>query len=219
MKKKTSTASSSYSSKRNKTRTSAKGSRTSTINRKTKETNVSVVLKIDGKANVSVNTGIKFIDHLISSLGKHSAMDLKLVSKSMDGIDHHLIEDTAIALGNCMSNALGDRSGVSRFGYAVVPMDEAAAEAIVDLVKRQYYRIDLEIRRNQVEGVSKEDMLHFLESLLANLNSCCHLNLKYGKNDHHKIEAAIKALAVAWRMASSKDTERIGIIPSTKGAM
>ncbi|MGI0082276.1 MAG: imidazoleglycerol-phosphate dehydratase [Nitrosopumilaceae archaeon] len=193
-------------------------SRIGRINRKTKETEVSVNVNLDGNGKISVKTGINFLDHMITSLAKHSMLDLKLNAVSKDGITHHLIEDTAIALANAMDESLGNRSGIVRFGYASIPMDESLAEASLDLVKRQYHKIDLGIERKQLEGISKEDLEHFFRSFAQNLNVCMHVTVKYGDNDHHKIEAAIKAFAVAWRAAASPDKKQKGI-PSTKGAM
>jgi imidazoleglycerol-phosphate dehydratase len=193
-------------------------SRTARINRKTKETEVLVEVNIDGNGKISIKTGLPFLDHLITSLAKHAMLDLKLNAKSMDGIDHHLIEDTAISLGNAMDQSLGNRIGIVRFGHSSVPMDESLAEASLDLIKRQYQRIDLSIERKQIEGISKEDLEHFFRSLAQNLNICMHGSVKYGENDHHKIEAAIKAFAVAWRTAAGYDGKQKGI-PSTKGAM
>ena len=193
-------------------------SRTSKIKRTTKETDVTVSVNLDGSGKISVNTGISFLDHMITAFGKHSMMDLQVKSKSKDKIEHHLIEDTAIAIGSAIDKALGNRSGIVRFSYASVPMDESLAEASIDLVKRPFYKIMLSLKRDKIEGMSKEDIEHFVQSLLQNLNSCIHLTVKYGENDHHKIEAAIKSLAVAFRIASSKDKKQKGI-PSTKGAM
>ena len=188
------------------------------IKRETKETSVSVSLDLDGSGKTSVNTGISFLDHLITSFGKHAMLDLAVKAKSKDKIEHHLIEDTAIAIGTSIDEALGSRTGITRFSYASVPMDESLAEASLDLVKRPYSKITLLVKRNNVEGISKEDIQHFFQSLTQNLNSCVHVTVKYGDNDHHKIEAAIKSLAVAVRNASLKDKKQKGI-PSTKGAM
>jgi imidazoleglycerol-phosphate dehydratase len=192
--------------------------RKSSINRTTKETNVSVSVNLDGSGKTVINTGINFLDHLITAFGKHGMMDLKVVAKSNDNIEHHLIEDTAITLGLAIDKALGTRSGITRFSYASVPMDESLAEASVDLVKRPFSKLVLSIKRNSIEDISKEDLEHFFQSLLQNLNSCVHLTVKYGDNDHHKVEAAIKSLAVAFRIASSYDKKQKGI-PSTKGSM
>ncbi len=192
--------------------------RTSKIKRSTKETEVSVSVNLDGVGKTSVKTGISFLDHLITSFGKHSMIDLQVKSKSNDNIEHHLIEDTAITIGSAIDKALGNRSGITRFSFASVPMDESLAEASLDLIKRPYSRLELSIKRSNIEGMSKEDIEHFIQSLIQNLNCCIHLTVKYGENDHHKIESAIKSLAVALRTAISKDTKQKGI-PSTKGAM
>ena len=192
--------------------------RKSKIKRETKETSVDVSLNIDGSGKTSVSTGISFLDHLITSFGTHAMMDLTVKTKSKDKIEHHLIEDVAITIGLSIDKALGKRTGITRFSYASVPMDESLAEASIDLVKRPYSKITLLIKRSKIEGVSKEDIEHFFKSLTQNLSSCIHVTVKYGDNDHHKIEAAIKSLAVALRNASSRDKKQKGI-PSTKGAM
>ena len=193
-------------------------SRTSKIKRSTKETDVTVSVNLDGTGKTSINTGISFLDHLITAFGKHAMLDLQVKSKSNDKIEHHLIEDTAITIGSAIDKALGNRSGITRFSYASVPMDESLAEASLDLVKRPFSKINLSLKRNNIEGMSKEDIEHFFQSLIQNINSCTHLTVKYGENDHHKIEAAMKSLAVAFRIASSKDKKQKGI-PRTKGAM
>ena len=192
--------------------------RKASINRSTKETTISVSVNLDGQGNTSIKTGINFVDHLITSFGKHGMMDLKVNAKSNDGIEHHLIEDTAITIGLAIDKALGSRKGITRFSYASVPMDESLAEASIDLVKRPFSKLTLSIKRSKIENVSKEDLEHFFQSLLQNLNSCIHLTVKYGDNDHHKVEAAIKSMAVAIRNAVSNDPKQKGI-PSTKGAM
>lgn len=193
-------------------------SRIGHIARKTKETEVSITINLDGSGKISAKTGLQFLDHLVNSFAKHAMFDLKLNAVSKDGIDHHLVEDTAIALGQAIDESLGARSGIIRFGYASIPMDEALADASLDLVKRQYYRIELSMVRNAIEGISKEDLEHFFRSLAQSLNMCVHISVKYGENDHHKIEAAIKALAVALRNAASQDKRQRGP-PSTKGVM
>jgi len=192
--------------------------RSSKVKRETKETGVTVSASIDGTGKTSVETGVSFVDHLIAAFGKHAMLDLEVKARSKDGIAHHLIEDTAIAVGSAIDGALGNRAGVARFSHASVPMDESLAEASVDLVKRPFYKLALSIKRARVEDVSKEDLEHFFQSLLQNLNSCIHLTVKYGDNDHHKVEAAMKSLAVAFRAACSRDPRQKGI-PSTKGAM
>ncbi|MGY5152471.1 MAG: imidazoleglycerol-phosphate dehydratase [Candidatus Nitrosopumilus sp. bin_6a] len=192
--------------------------RKASIKRNTKETSVTVSVNLDGTGKTSIKTGINFLDHLIVSFGTHGMMDLKVDAKSNDGIEHHLIEDTAITIGQTIDKALSIRRGITRFSYASVPMDESLAEASIDLVKRPFSKLTLSIKRNKIEDVSKEDLEHFFLSLLQNLNSCIHLTVKYGDNDHHKVEAAIKSLAVALRNASTLDKKQKGI-PSTKGSM
>jgi imidazoleglycerol-phosphate dehydratase len=192
--------------------------RKASIKRNTKETSVLVSVNLDGSGKTVIKTGINFLDHLIVSFGKHGMMDLNVNAKSNDGIEHHLIEDTAITIGQTIDKALSSRSGITRFSYASVPMDESLAEASIDLVKRPFWKLTLSIKRNKIENISKEDLEHFFQSLLQNLNSCIHLTVKYGDNDHHKVEAAIKSLAVALRNASSLDKKQKGI-PSTKGSM
>ncbi len=192
--------------------------RKASIKRNTKETSVSVSVNLDGSGKTSIKTGINFLDHLIVSFGKHGMMDLKVDAKSNDDIEHHLVEDTAITIGQTIDKALSSRSGITRFSYASVPMDESLAEASIDLVKRPFWKLTLLIKRNKIEDIKKEDLEHFFQSLLQNLNSCIHLTVKYGDNDHHKVEAAIKSLAVALRYASSLDKKQKGI-PSTKGSM
>jgi imidazoleglycerol-phosphate dehydratase len=188
------------------------------VQRITKETSVTVDVNLDGSGKTKVRTGLSFIDHLITSIGKHAMVDITLLGKSNDGIVHHLAEDVAIALAQTIDKALGERAGVRRFGYALIPMDEAAAYVTIDLVKRQYQNVQLKLTRDSIEGMPREDLEHFCRSLVQNLNACTHMVVHYGDNDHHKVEAALKAFAVALRMAVEKDGRRKGI-PSTKGAM
>lgn len=192
--------------------------RTAKIKRETKETSILVRVNIDGTGKTSISTGIDFFDHLIGSFGKHAMLDLTVKSKSNDKILHHLIEDTGITIGAALDKALANRAGITRFSYASVPMDESLAEASVDLVRRQYSKVNLSVKRAHIEGMSREDVEHFVLSLVQNINSCIHINVRYGENDHHKIEAAIKSLAVAFRIAAGLDRKQKGV-PSTKGSM
>ncbi len=188
------------------------------VERVTKETEVIVEVNIDGEGRTEVKTGLPFIDHLITAIGKHSMLDINLSGKSNDEIMHHLAEDVAIALAQTIDKALGDRARIVRFGNAMVPMDEALAYVAIDLVKRQYHKIDIKLERASIEGIPREDLEHFCRSLLQGLNACTHMVVEYGDNDHHKVEAALKAFALALRMAASIDEKRKGV-PSTKGAM
>jgi len=193
--------------------------RISKIKRATKETRLAVQLNIDGTGKAAIKTGLSFIDHLIVAIAKHSMIDISLTAISNDGILHHLVEDTSIALSQSIDRALSDRSRIRRFGHAVVPMDESLASVAIDLVKRQFYNLQLNLTAETVEGIPCEDLEHFVRSLVQNLNACTHIVVNYGDNDHHKIESAVKAFAVALRMAASIDERRREGVPSTKGAM
>ncbi|HZA07357.1 MAG TPA: imidazoleglycerol-phosphate dehydratase [Nitrososphaeraceae archaeon] len=192
--------------------------RTAKIERTTKETSVTVDVNIDGFGKTNVKTSLPFIDHLVASIGKHSMMDINLTAKSNDGVLHHLIEDISITLSQTIDKALSSRSQINRFGYAMVPMDEALAYVSIDLVKRQFCNIQLKLIRDSVEGIAREDLEHFVMSFVQNLNACTHIIIEYGDNDHHKIECAIKAFAISLRMAASIDKKMKGA-PSTKGMM
>jgi imidazoleglycerol-phosphate dehydratase len=193
--------------------------RISKIKRATKETRLAVQVNIDGTGKTAVKTGLSFIDHLIVAIAKHSMIDISLTAISNDGILHHLVEDTSIALSQSIDRALSDRSRIRRFGHAVVPMDESLASVAIDLVKRQFYNLQLNLTAETVEGIPCEDLEHFVRSLIQNLNACTHIVVNYGDNDHHKIESAVKAFAVAFRMAASIDERGREGVTSTKGAM
>jgi imidazoleglycerol-phosphate dehydratase len=196
----------------------ASARRKARIERVTKETAVNVSVNLDGTGKTHVKTRHSFIDHLITSIGKHAMIDITLNGESKDDIVHHLAEDVAIALAQSIDKALGDRAKIIRFGYALIPMDEALAYVSIDLVKRQFYNVQLKLTRDSIEGIPREDLEHFARSLVQNLNACTHMVVEYGENDHHKVEAALKAFAVALRMASNVDSRRKGV-PSAKGAM
>ena len=133
-------------------------SRTSKINRETKETSIKAAVNLDGTGKTSIQTGISFLDHLITSFAKHSMIDLTIKAKSLDSIEHHLIEDVGITVGIVIDKALGNRSGITRFSFASVPMDESLAETSIDLIKRPFTKITLLIKRTKIEGISKEDI-------------------------------------------------------------
>lgn len=192
--------------------------RTAKTERITKETSVTAEVKIEGSGKVNVKTNLPFIDHLITAIGKHGMIDINLMAKSNDGIIHHLIEDISITLSQAIDKALGNRSRIVRFGYAIVPMDESLAYVSLDLVKRQFCNIQLKLSRDSIEGIAREDLEHFVISLAQNLNACTHIITEYGENDHHKIECAIKAFAISLRMAANIDRKLEGV-PSTKGTM
>lgn len=192
--------------------------RTCKLDRNTKEVSINLQINIDGNGISNINTGIDFINHLIISFSNYSKIDIQLTAKSKDGIKHHLIEDTAIVLGQAIDHALGKRDKITRFGSATIPMDESVSSVIIDLIKRRYKIVDLKLERETIEDISQEDIIHFFESFIDNLNCCVHIIGQYGSNDHHKIESATKAFAVALRIAMRIDPSN-GEIPSTKGMM
>jgi len=184
--------------------------------RKTKETEVTVKINLDGEGKAEVKTGVAFLDHLLTSLATHSLIDV--IAEVKGDLKHHCIEDLAIGLGEALSKALGSREGIYRFGSATVPMDDSVAWAAVDLVKRPYAVIDLKLRGRVVEDMTTEDIVHFFETLATSLCANIHVWAIYGGNDHHKAEAAVKALALSLRQAAAIDPRRKGL-PSSKGAM
>jgi imidazoleglycerol-phosphate dehydratase len=191
-------------------------SRIGNVVRTTRETKVEARVEIDGTGKTEVKTTIPFLDHLLVTLATHSLTDIQ-VDASGD-LAHHVVEDVAITLGEAMSKALGDRDGITRFGWALVPMDDALALASVDLARRPFSSVDFKITNASIEGLKSEDVVHFVKSLTTSLEACLHLRVQYGENDHHNIEAAFKALALSLRQACTIDTRRSGP-PSSKGAV
>ena len=188
--------------------------RASEVSRKTRETEVYVRVNLDGEGRADVDTGTAFLDHLVTSLATHSLIDITAQVKG--DLRHHMAEDVAICLGEALRKALGEGEGISRFGYALVPMDCSLAFSAVDLAKRPYAKIDLKLKGRKIEDAACEDLHHFLETLASSLQANLHLWVQYGSNDHHKIEASFKALALALRQAVSLDPRRRGV-PSSKG--
>jgi len=193
--------------------------RSARVTRKTKETDVSISVKIDGNGRSDAETGVGFLDHMLDSLTTHSLMDVTVRAKG--DLQHHIVEDVAITLGKAVGKALGDRAGIRRFGDAVVPMDDALALAAVDLVKRPYSAVDLKLQRVMLEDAPREDLEHFFGSLALALEATVHIKVLDGSNDHHKFEAAVKAFALALREAVAPDPRRAKskAPPSSKGSM
>ncbi len=186
------------------------------ITRKTKETEVKVSVNLDGEGTASACTPVPFLDHMLTSLATHSLID---ISASVKGdLAHHCVEDLALGLGEALNKALGTREGIARFGNAAAPMDCSLAFAAVDLVKRPYFKIDLKLKGRKVEDMPTEDIVHFFESLATALQANMHVFVEYGSNDHHKAEAAVKALALSLRQAVAQDPRRKGV-PSSKGVI
>ncbi len=188
--------------------------RSSTINRKTKETNIKLSLNIDGMGNHGIKTGYDFFDHLLASFAKHGSFDIKLRARGDN--EHHVVEDAAIVLGQGFARALGDKRGIRRFGSAVVPMDDVLVLVAVDIGGRAYCANEIKFRRKKIEDLSAEMISHFLESFASEFRINLHAKLLGGANEHHKAEALFKALALSLRDACSITGRGI---PSTKGVV
>ncbi len=190
--------------------------RTADVSRKTLETEVRVSLGLDGSRTARVETGVGFFDHLLTSFAHHGLFDLDIdTTGDLDVDDHHTVEDTALVLGQAFAEALGDRSGISRFGDAAVPMDEALATAVVDAGGRPYAVVDLELRTERIGSLTTQMIPHAVDALARAAGFTIHLTAT-GRNDHHIAESAFKALARAIRSAVAVDPRRDGV-PSTKG--
>ena len=188
------------------------------LERRTKETTIDLNVNLDGTGKSDIKTSIPFLDHLLNSFATYSNIDIQLIADSKDKIKHHLIEDIGIVLGQAINKALGNRERITRFGHALIPMDESLSKVVIDLIIRSYYYIDLKLEREYIENISKEDILHFIQSFVSNLNCCIHIIVEYGTNDHHKLESIIKAFSIALKIAmriNPKNKE----MPTTKGMM
>lgn len=187
------------------------------FDRKTGETDIEVVLDLDGTGTVEIDTGLGFLDHMLSALARHSGFDLTLrASGDLEVDDHHTTEDCAIVLGRALDEALGDRSGISRFGSAYAPLDESLSRAVVDLSGRPWPEVHIPFTRSTIGDVATENIVHFLRSLAMEGRMALHVDLIRGDNDHHKAESAFKAVALALRVAVSARGEGV---PSTKGSL
>lgn len=176
--------------------------RSALVERATKETSIRVELCLDGSGRASVSTGVGFLDHLLTALAVHAGFDLTLsCTGDLHVDDHHTAEDCALALGQALDRALGDRAGIARFGSAYAPLDEALARGVVDLCTRPVATVDLALRRESLGGLACENIPHVLSSLASAGRFTLHAHVLHGVNDHHKAEAAFKALALALRAA------------------
>ncbi|HET8988230.1 MAG TPA: imidazoleglycerol-phosphate dehydratase HisB [Humibacillus sp.] len=198
-------------------------SRTATITRATSESSVELTLDLDGTGTSDVSTGVPFYDHMLASLAKHSLIDLTVKATGDVHVDvHHTVEDTAIVLGQALRQALGDKSGISRFGDATVPLDEALAHAVVDVAGRPYVVHEGEPEGQQyalIGGHFTGSMTrHVFESFASNAGLCLHVRVLAGRDPHHIVEAQFKAVARALRAAIALDPRVVGI-PSAKGAL
>lgn len=191
--------------------------RTAEVNRQTKETNISVKLNLDGEGKADISTGIGFLDHMLETLAKHSSIDLSLSVEGDLYVDsHHTVEDIGICLGTAIDQALGDKKGIKRFGFAVVPMDEALVLSAIDISGRGGFWKDFLLKKSQIGKLETETVEEFFRQLAYNAKMTLHLRLISGDNLHHIIEALFKAFALALKEAVRiEGTE----IPSTKGIL
>ncbi len=194
--------------------------RRGSVKRITRETQVEVDLDLDGSGQCHVRTGVGMLDHLLAALARHARFDLRVQAQGDLEVDeHHTVEDVAICLGMALKEALGPGHGIVRMGHALVPMDEALAQAAVDLGGRPYAVCRGEFRGERIGDMGTDLVWHFLESLAAHGSFCLHAEVLYGRNDHHMAEALFKALGRALDMATRPDPRLGGEPPSTKGAV
>jgi imidazoleglycerol-phosphate dehydratase len=192
--------------------------RTASVTRTTRETSIRMTLDLDGTGKTAVKTGIGFLDHLLDALSRHARFDLMLTCEGdLQVDDHHTAEDCGLALGEALDRALGERRGVNRFGWALAPLDEALARAVVDLSGRPFADVALGLRREAVGELSCENIPHVLRSLATAARITLHVDVLKGENDHHRAEAAFKATALALRQAVARSG--FDDVPSTKGTL
>ena len=194
--------------------------RTATVSRRTAETSIDITLNLDGTGKFVTETGVGFLDHMLSHIAKHGVFDLEVRCTGDLWIDqHHTVEDIGIALGEALAQALGDKAGLVRAGSAYMPLDEVLAFAAIDLSGRPYAKLDLKLYGAEIGGLPPDLFNHFLESFTFAAKMNLHVRVLEGVNDHHKIEAAFKAMARALDAAVRIDARRGGDIPSTKGTI
>jgi len=190
------------------------------ISRETSETAITVALGLDGEGRADIVTGIGFLDHMLTALARHGLFDLKVQAKGDLHIDfHHTTEDVGIVIGQCLRQALGDKRGIRRYGAAVIPMDEALAEAAVDISGRPFLAWSVSFAQPKIGEMDTELFEEFFRALAFNAGITLHVTQKAGTNAHHVAEACFKALARALREAVEPDPRAISAIPSTKGVL
>ena len=187
------------------------------LHRKTSETEVTLELILDGTGQSDIKTNIKFLSHMLTLLARHSQIDLTLECKG--DLKHHIVEDVGILLGQAIEQSLGDKRGITRYGFAYVPMDEVLARCAIDLGGRAYLVSKLNLKQSEVEDIPVSLLDHFLDTLVKNANINMHIEVLYGNDEHHKVEAAFKALARALKQAIALDVKTSEQSPSSKGIL
>jgi imidazoleglycerol-phosphate dehydratase len=190
------------------------------LHRSTTETDILLALTIEGHGRYEVSTGIRFLDHMLELFARHGAFDLKLkATGDLDVDQHHTVEDTGIALGEAFHTALGDKRGIMRAGYFVMPMDETLGLAAVDFSGRSAAVVDTRVQTRMVGDLQSELVHDFFDGFARGARANVHLKIFYGRSNHHKIEALFKAFARALRVACSRDKQLARMLPSTKGLL
>ena len=194
--------------------------RRAVINRNTTETQIALTLTLEGQGRYQVRTGIRFLDHMLELFTRHGAFDLKITATGdLDVDQHHTVEDLGIALGEAVSAAIGNRKGINRAGYFVMPMDETLAVAAIDLGGRPHAAVDLKVKLLKVGDLQTELVHDFFEGFAIGARANVHVKVLYGRSSHHHIEAVFKAFARALRVAVAKDKRLAKMLPSTKGLL
>ena len=194
--------------------------RRASIHRKTAETEIRIDLTIEGQGKYEVSTAIRFFDHMLELFTRHGGFNLKLVARGdLDVDQHHTVEDVGIALGEVFDRALGDRRGILRAGYFLMPMDETLGLAAVDFGGRAVAVVEKKVRASRVGDLQTELVLDFFEGFARGARANVHVRVLYGRSSHHKIEALFKAFARALRVACSRDKQLSRMLPSTKGLL
>ncbi len=194
--------------------------RSAHVHRVTGETTISLTLGLDGSGRTRIATGIGFLDHMLTALGRHALFDLEIEAQGDLHVDfHHTTEDTGIALGQAFARAIGDKRGIRRYGQALVPMDEALVEAAIDISGRSFMVWDVRFPRDKVGEMDTELFEEFFRGFASNAGLALHVTQKAGSNNHHIAEGCFKAVARALRMASEPDPRAADVIPSTKGVL
>jgi imidazoleglycerol-phosphate dehydratase len=190
------------------------------IDRRTTETSIALTIGLEGKGRYQVSTGIRFLDHMLELFARHGAFDLTVKAVGdLDVDQHHTVEDLGIALGEAVSAALGNRRGINRAGYFVMPMDETLAVAAIDLGGRPHAAVDLKVKIERVGDLQTELVHDFFEGFAIGARANVHVKVMYGRSSHHHVEAVFKAFARALRVAVAKDKRLAKMLPSTKGLL
>jgi imidazoleglycerol-phosphate dehydratase len=194
--------------------------RRAVVDRRTTETQIALSLTLDGRGRYDVHTGIRFLDHMLELVARHGAFDLRVEAQGdLDVDQHHTVEDVGITLGEAVSTALGNRRGINRAGYFVMPMDETLAVAAVDFGGRPHAAVDLNVSAARVGDLQTELVHDFFDGFASAARANVHVKVLYGRSSHHKIEAVFKAFARALRVACAKDKRLARMLPSTKGLL